>query len=209
MPNFPLPLDLTAAHALSSIHSQFWKLLNTAARGNEAGWRLPVLATSMQNGCRQRTVVLRNVQTDRASLLFHTDKRSPKVQQIEADPNVSLLFYDHDLAAQLQIEGTANIHQNDDLATMVWEEGTPASLKMYCAPLVPGVVCQTAEFNTPASLQGRIPDRAEILSGQSTFCVIEVVANTIEWLRLSRDGNLRARFFYEAGRLQTAEWMAP
>lgn len=209
MPIFPLPPDLTTTQALGSIQSQCWSFLDAAARGNEAGWRLPVLATSTLKGFRQRTIVLRNVQPDRAALLFHTDRRSPKVEQIEANPNVALLFYDHDLAAQLQVEGSATIHQSDDIASMIWDEGTPASLKMYCAPLVPGTVCPTAEFNTPLTLQGRIPERSEIISGRATFCVIEVVVDTVEWLRLSRDGNLRARYIYKSGRLQTAEWLAP
>lgn len=206
---FPMPPDLNSAQTLIEIQRQCWTLLHTAASGNEAGWRLPVLATLTQNSLRQRTVVLRKVRPDDASLLFHTDVRSPKVLQMEASPNVSLLFYDHELAAQLQVEGAATVHKSDDLAATVWDEGTPASLKMYCAPLVPGTVCPTAEINTPSSLVGRLPERAEILSGRAAFCVIKVVVKTLEWLRLSRDGNLRAKFRYESGQLQTAEWRAP
>jgi pyridoxamine 5'-phosphate oxidase len=209
MPVFPLPPDLTTTEVLIAIQHDIWNFLDAAAGGNEAGWRLPVLATSAESGLRQRTIVLRKVQPDRGALLFHTDRRSPKVQQIEANPDVSLLFYDHDLAAQLQVQGTATIHQSDDVASTLWNEGNPATLKMYCAPLVPGTVCPTAELNTPPALRGRIPERAEILSGRSTFCVIQVVVKTVEWLRLSRDGNLRVRFLYESGLLQKAEWLAP
>lgn len=209
MPVFPLPLELTTPEALRTIQNKCWSLLEAAACGNEAGWRLPVLATSTENGFRQRTVVLRKVLQNHATLLFHTDLRSPKVQQITANANVSLLFYDHDLAAQLQVEGTASIHNHDHIAAMVWDEGTPASLKMYCAPLVPGIICPTAEVNTPPSMKSRIPERTEIISGRANFCVIQVVVKTVEWLRLSRDGNLRAWFHYESGLLQAAEWLAP
>lgn len=51
-----------------------------------------------------RTVVLRKVYED-LSILFFTDTRSPKVQQIQAHEQVSALFYHPHLRLQLRIKG--------------------------------------------------------------------------------------------------------
>ena len=140
---FPLPAGLTAETALTEIYASIWDLLESSAAGNAPGWRLPVLATLTDHGCEQRTVVLRVVDRDHGALLFHTDVRSSKVEQIRKDGRVSLLFYDHERSVQLKIRGVASIHQADEFAQSLWEAGTSASLKMYSAPLCPGLQCDS------------------------------------------------------------------
>lgn len=209
MVDFPLPDDLTESHALTTIHAKIWDLLEAAARGNEPGWRLPVLVTHDPQQCWQRTVVLRAVQIEQGILQFHTDVRSPKVQQIRNNARVSLLFYDHQLSTQLQLQGTASVHMIGDSADQLWADGTTASLKMYCGPSAPGTVCNGPDSNLPQQLVGRIPDRNEIEDGRQNFSVIEVRTESVEWLRLSRNGNLRARFYYPTGQPVQTEWVAP
>ncbi len=209
MTGFPLPDDLTQPQALQTIHASIWDILETAAKGNEPGWRLPVLATHGPEQCCQRTVVLRAVRRDRGVLQFHTDVRSPKVQQIRNNAKVSLLFYDHQLSTQLHVQGAASVQTMGDTADQLWADGTTASLKMYCGSSAPGTVCGAPDSNLPAKLMGRIPDRNEIEAGRQHFSAIEVCTETVEWLRLSRDGNLRARFYFATGRPLHAEWVAP
>lgn len=209
MPNFPLPADLSADTALSEIHASIWDLLESSAAGNAPGWRLPTLATLTDHGCEQRTVVLRVVNRDPGVLLFHTDVRSSKVEQIREDGRVSLLFYDHDRSVQLKIRGVASIHQADEFAQSLWKAGTPASLKMYSAPFPPGTRCDSFDHNMTDSLLGRLPERHEIEAGRINFCVIRVFVQSAEWLRLSQSGHLRASFRYADGRLVSACWIAP
>ena len=209
MATFPLPADLTAETTLSEIYASIWDLLESSAVGNAPGWRLPVLSTLADHGCDQRTVVLRVVNRDHGALLFHTDVRSNKVQQIRKDGRVSLLFYDHDRSVQLKVCGVASIHQTDELAQSLWEAGTPASLKMYSAPLCPGVHCESLSHNMTESLLGRLPERNEIEAGRSNFCAIRILVQSSEWLRLSQSGHLRAVFRSSEGRLDLAGWIAP
>jgi len=209
MTDFPLPDALTHPQALHIIHARIWDLLETAAKGNEPGWRLPVLATHSTEQCFQRTVVLRGVRRDAGVLQFHTDVRSPKVQQIRNNATVSLLFYDHQLATQLLIQGTAAIHTQGETADQLWKDGTTASLKIYCGSSAPGTVSDVPDANLPPQFVGRIPDRNEIEGGRTNFAALEVHTETVEWLRLSRDGNLRARFSSEAGLPVQVEWVAP
>jgi pyridoxamine 5'-phosphate oxidase len=209
MTDFPLPGDLTQPQALHRIHASIWDLLETAAKGTGPGWRLPVLATHSREQCFQRTVVLRGVRRSDGVLQFHTDVRSPKVQQIRNNAKVSLLFYDHQLATQLLLQGTAAIHTRGETADQLWADGTTASLKIYCGSAAPGTVSAAPDANLPPQLVGRIPDRNEIEGGRTNFAALEVHTETVEWLRLSRDGNLRARFSPEAGLPLRAEWVAP
>ena len=206
---FPLPADLTADTALTEIYASIWDLLESSAAGNAPGWRLPVLATLTDHGCEQRTVVLRVVDHDHGALLFHTDVRSSKVGQIRKDGRVSLLCYDHDRSVQLKVRGVASIHQEDKLAQSLWESGTPASLKMYSAPLSPGVQSESFNHNMSDSLLGRIPERNEIEAGRVNFCAIRILVQSAEWLRLSQSGHLRASFQLIEGRLNCADWIAP
>lgn len=206
---FPLPTDLSADTALSEIHTSIWDLLESSAAENAPGWRLPVLATLTEHGCEQRTVVLRVVDRAHDALLFHTDVRSSKVYQIQRDARVSLLFYDHDRSVQLKIRGVASIHQEDGFAQSLWDAGTPASLKMYSAPLSPGTQCDSFNHNMAESLLGRLPERHEIEAGRVNFCAIRIVVQSAEWLRLSQSGHLRASFAYADGRLVSADWIAP
>jgi hypothetical protein len=204
-----MPEDLLDETALFAIHQSCWDLLEIAGKGTEAGWRLPVLATHSAQGSRQRTIVLRAVQRIRSSFLFHTDIRSAKVNEIRNNPQVSLLFYDHDKGVQLSVKGEARICTSDGTADLLWESGTPASLKMYSAPQTPGTKSPVPDSNLPEELKGRLPNRDEILSGRTNFCVIEVEARAVEWLRLSRDGNLRAEFLISNGTLSEAHWLTP
>jgi len=206
---FSLPADLTADTALTEIYASIVDLLESSAAENAPGWRLPVLATMTEHGCEQRTVVLRFVDCVHGVLLFHTDVRSSKVDQIRRDGRVSLLFYDHDRSVQLKIRGLASIHQADEFAQSLWEAGTPASLKMYSAPLTPGAKCDSFNHNMSDSLLGRLPERNETEAGRVNFCAIRVHVQSAEWLRLSQSGHLRACFELTDGRLQSAGWIAP
>ena len=206
---FPLPADLSADTALREIHTSIWDLLESSVAENAPGWRLPVLATMTDHGCEQRTVVLRVVDRDHGALLFHTDVRSSKVEQIRKDGGVSLLFYDHDRFVQLKMRGLASIHQADEFAQSLWEAGTPASLKMYSAPLAPGRKSDIFNHNMTEWLLGRLPERHEIEAGRVNFCAIRILVQSAEWLRLSQSGHLRAGFEHNEGRLQSAGWIAP
>ena len=90
MSQFLMPDDLNSSAALTTIFATCWDLLEAAAAGNGTGWRLPVLATQSSQGIQQRTIVLRTVLRPRNSLLFHTDVRSAKIEQLQADANEQL-----------------------------------------------------------------------------------------------------------------------
>lgn len=209
MSEFPLPANLAASDALDTILVSIWQHLAEAVRESRAGWRLPVLGTSAGTRCEQRTVVLRRVQTNSAAFLFHTDVRSAKVDQVRRQPEVSLLFYDHGLAAQLKVCGVASTHTADDLADDVWRSGFPLSLQNYQSPVPPGDRIRIPDVLLSHPQPQRIPERDEIESGRPNFCVIRVQTTSLEWLRLRPEGNLRAIFEYHDGHCTDRAWLAP
>ncbi|MEO2012973.1 MAG: pyridoxamine 5'-phosphate oxidase family protein [Fuerstiella sp.] len=194
---------------LSAIETDCWRLLQAAVHDKSCGWRLPALATCFNGELRQRTVVLRKVDTPSHRIFVHTDVRSPKLKSIRSNPNVSWLFYDTTRQVQLQLTGFATVHTDDDVADRVWGDEAESSLRGYLAPYVPGSVQPAPEFNLPPGVQGRIPLRHELSAARANFVVISCAVATADWLLLQAHGNLQARFTYESGAVSTADWLAP
>ncbi len=209
--NFPINAD--SPTALAGIDSGCWRHLRKAVDDSMAAWRLPCLATQSVNGCKQRTVVLRAVDAARRLLSFHTDVRSGKVLHIREHAEVSLLFYDPATKVQVVAQGIASVHTDDMFADRLWNESTPASLKMYLGELAPGTITAMPSCNEPEFVQGRVPERTEIEAGRRNFAAIAVVVSELEWLQLSRDGNFRARIVYVRNKADSisseAHWLIP
>lgn len=189
-------IDVFSTRELPAIHNDCWKLLEHAVSSRDCGWRLPALATSTPTGVRQRAIVLRAVHRTSRRLFFHTDLRSPKVEQIQSIPRASLHFYDHALSVQVQIQGTTQIHVDDETAESFWQQGPAESLRSYMAPLAPGTPSDQPSYNLPDDLRRRIPEKHEIAPGRRNFGVLSLRVEELEWLLLSRQGNLRTRFLY-------------
>jgi len=198
--------DITS---LQQIHACCWSELDRGVTDREFGWRRPVLGTSEPGGCRQRVVVLRSVDAKHRTLFIHTDIRSAKVASIQRQPSVSWLFYDAAAMVQLQLNGTATLHTADATADRFWNSEPESSLRGYLAPYSPGTACQQPEPNLPEFVINRIPSRDELIAGRDNFAVISCVVETMEWLLLRRQGNLRARFCYQPTGTMTSEWLAP
>lgn len=75
--------------------------------------RHPTLATIGPNGPEMRTLVLRGVDRDAATLELHTDALSPKVTQIKADPRVALHIWVPTQRLQIRARATAEILPGD------------------------------------------------------------------------------------------------
>ncbi len=213
MNTYLFPADKDATAALADIEADVWKTLFKAADDSMAAWRLPCLATQSCNGCNQRTVVLRGVDIVKRRLLFHTDVRSGKVFEISEYANVSLLFYDPEIKVQVVAQGVAAIHTDGTVADRLWNDSAAASLKMYLGELPPGTITPEPSCNEPEFVRGRIPERNEIAAGRCNFAAVVVSIFELEWLQLSRDGNLRARFVYGRDEADSgcpkAQWITP
>lgn len=138
------------------------------------------LSTIWKEIPRQRTVVLRKVQPN-LHLLFYTDKRSSKVEQILQNPKVSALFYHPKKMTQLQVEGKAIIKDNPEMLRKVWKSIPTKAQKDYTTVLPPGVRTEN-------------PSVLEYLTENNYFCMVEIQPIRLEFLKLGLPHHLRAEF---------------
>jgi hypothetical protein len=168
-----------------------------------------VLATIAEQGCQQRTVVLRDVEPEQRRCAFHTDIRSAKIEQIRKQPKLSVLFYDTDSRAQLSVFATGRIHQDDELADRIWQNESEASLKTYFAPDRPGQAKDQQDSNLPSQYVDELPTRSQLESVRPNFAVISCEVQSLDLLLLRSDGHIRCQFQYTDSKLARARWVTP
>lgn len=184
-------------------------MLRHAISDRDHGWRLPVLATVAEQGCQQRTVVLRDVEPEQRRFAFHTDIRSAKIEQIRTLPKLSVLFYDTASRAQLSVFATGQIHQDDELANRIWQNESEASLKTYFAPHRPGQAKDLRVSNLPEQFVDELPTRSQLESVRSNFAVISCEVQSLDLLLLRSDGHVRCQFWYTDSQQARARWVTP
>ena len=130
-----------------------------------------------------RTVVLRKVLPG-MHLVFYTDQRSNKIQQILENDNVSALFYHPRKLMQVQLQGKARMVTDPESLAQIWKVIPLSSRKDYTTHIAPGTVISS-------------PEEVEYLSSNNHFCMVEIVPNSIEYLRLKRPNHIRVKFVRE------------
>ncbi|MEK8049862.1 pyridoxamine 5'-phosphate oxidase family protein [Ideonella sp. DXS22W] len=190
--------------ALDAILQACWRELDSAARTRGHAWRTVALATVAAPAAPGeppqadvRTVVLREVDIDARLLVFYTDCRSPKVAQLRAQPQVTLMCWSPALGWQLRLRARTAVDTGGLGVSSRW-----ARLKMhpaaqdYLSPLPPG-----AALDAPAHQAPPAPDR----DSREHFAVVFTTVERIDWLELHAEGHRRAVFDAQgAGR-----WVTP
>ena len=166
--------------SLPLIHRECWQELETATRDRDHGFRLMGLATVDRDAADLRTVVLREVQAEQRRLLFFTDARSPKVAQIRAHPDATLMVWCKRLGWQLRLRVRLEVETRGLAVSSRWArlKLTPSAMD-YLSPLPPG-----------APLGQATPERAS----RAQFAVVSAQVQSIDWLELHADGHRRALF---------------
>lgn len=197
---------------LPDLERDSWQSLSAAAEQkpghkSESGFRTMTVATNTNDGADARTVVLRQVDTVRRHICFHTDARADKVMQLEAFPTATLLFWDSERQVQLRLTAETRLHTDDHVADEHWKNLWVGSRKMYLSERVPGSEQPDRYPGFPISLGESLPSEADTEAGRKNFAVIECRVLSMEYLHLGRGGQTRARFQYEPDR--KVSWLAP
>ena len=87
----------------------------------------------------------RRVDAAAGSLWFHTDLRSPKFEELSAEPRLSLLGYDRAEGLQIRIEGRATLHRSGFEQRSLWDEAAQHSRIAYRRPFGPLADCDDRE----------------------------------------------------------------
>lgn len=177
---------------LEGIEARIWEELARCAGDRSHGWRVCTLATLDADGeADARSVVIREVNTDRRELVFFTDARSPKVAQFAARPKGTLVMWSAELGWQLRLKVDLGVETAGLAVSSRW-----ARLKMkpaafdYLSPLPPG---------TP--LEHPVPERGS----REHFAVVTLQVRAIDWLGLRAEGQRRALFAPPAA----PRWLQP
>jgi len=190
---------------LDAIAAFAWAELERAAEDRDSALRHAQLATTGAHGWPQsRTVILRQADADRREVGFHTDRRSAKVAEIEAQTPVALVAYDRPRGVQLRLWGQAELHAEDVRAEQAWAALYPPLRVPYRAPLAPGRTLQSPADADPGEAARSPADPAQ---GYVNFAFVAVRVVRLEWLQLRPTGHRRARFEWN-GRWE-GHWLAP
>ena len=135
-------------------------------------------------------------------LRFHADRRSAKISELSAHPQITLHFYDASIKTQIRLEATAKLHVEDPLAAAAWEASWPVSRLCYAADIVPGVEVASP----PAAPTAK---DAEKNDGFGNFCLVIAAVHRLEWLHLAATGHQRAAFDWTGAECPSTRWLAP
>lgn len=213
-----MPINMTTVrindidYTLPELDRDCWKqLVSAPARaqnGGGSGFKTMTLATrTLDQGVDARTVVLRQADETARLLWFHTDVRAAKVMQLEAFPDVVLLFWDEKRQVQLRLRAETTVHIDDAVADAQWKNLRVSSRKMYLSEQTPGTQQPVPYPGFPAALGENLPTEAESEAGRPNFAAVACQILEMEYLHLSRKGQARAWFRYAPE--PTFSWLAP
>ena len=168
-----------------------WDELTRATREREHGWRIMTLATVESGRAEARSVILRETDPAGHRLVFFTDDRSPKLQQIQAHPQGTLLAWCPRLSWQIRLRVLLTRETDPHLALSRWARLrlSPAA-QDYLSPLAPG---------EPLS-----EIASEERGSREHFAMVNAQVESLDWLELHPDGHRRALFDAAGGR-----WVQP
>jgi hypothetical protein len=151
---------------------------DSAAAEPQHEWRVAVLATIADGQADARSIVLREVDAAERRLIFYSDARSPKVRQIEASPQGTLIFYSRELGWQLRMKVRLAVETTGLAVSSRWAKlQTSAGAHDYLSVAAPG-----RPLDAPLSALGT----------RGHFAMIEAMAEKVDWLELHADGHRRA-----------------
>ena len=192
-----------------NILSDIKNKIANAVNDRNHGFHTPIYTNIKNNGnISSRVVVLRNFNSSKNLLNFHTDYRSKKITEIKSNPKAYFVFYDVKDKIQLRISGTSKIHFKNKLAIEAWGKTKLSSRKCYLANKAPSTITNKSEDSIPVHLIGIDPKLEESQNGYNNFCVIETKINSIDWLYLSAKGHRRLLFDLSKKNI-SFDWLIP
>lgn len=197
-------------YTLPQLEKDCWhRLLNGAVKGRDPMHYI-TLATQASGNIGLRTVVLRKTVPATKTIIFHTDKRSPKCTEMADSPLVSVLLYDHPAKIQLRLTARAIIQITGAPVNEAWQQTNLSSRRSYLTMLPPSSGQLEAASGLPPKVDGSELTMEESEAGRQNFAVVTLQVLSIDWLHLGAAGHRRAFFTYDSsGTLTGQQWLVP
>lgn len=199
-----------SADTLPTFETEAWDLLRRASLDRHSPLRNLTLATISEGLPQLRILILRQVGKLVPMVELHTDIRSAKWPQLQSQAGCALLGWHPRHRLQLRLSGQAQLHHQDELASEAWAALPDSTRLSYSAIMRPAQPVATPAEGQKAYTAYEERHSASSADWKAHFGVIRIQISALEVLRLSRAGQLRARFQY-AGSLpaDTAQWLVP
>lgn len=176
-------------------HVRCWEALALATRQRDHAFRTPVLLSVDEEGYPNgRVMTLREADIERQILRFHLDRRSPKFHHWQNLPVIGAVFYDRQAKWQIRVRGVAQLHYEDDVARMAWNNSHPMCHRTYLTEAAPGEELDwDVESTYPAHLLRQRPSAEELETAYARFAVLLVRVADMDSLHLAGTGHQRFR----------------
>jgi len=165
---------------LDTLESMVWGLFTRSLRDHKRGFHYLNIGTIDEEGSPTiRTVILRQASQEKYMLSFHTDARSRKYKQLQANPVLAIHAYDRKSNLQVSIRATATLHHLNKEAEVLYQtlgQGARALYSKNPAPMT--------TINHPS--EGHNKEGQPDL-GFENFVWIDAKIQTMEVLQLGRD----------------------
>lgn len=196
-------LDLSLAEAE--------RLIAEGASNRNSPAHCPVVATIDANARpTQRVMILRELDWQARLLRFHTDIRTEKARELEANSDTSILFYHPHAKIQLRLQGSARTEVESEIAARAWASSTNFARRCYLAEAAPGDKADAPSSGLPKEIEGCQPDESQLLPARANFAVLLFNFDRIEWLYLANSGHRRARWRWDSiSRSWDGCWLVP
>ena len=195
---------------LDNVLDLAWQRLERAAEKPGHPFRTLTLGTARDHAPHVRTVIVRETDREARRLVFHTDRRTRKVDDIRESDRIAWHGWNPDTREQLRLQGTATVHCDDEVADALWAAERPSSLDVYVRDAAPGTSVEAPRDGRADAVRNKTLTRDDVADGRPYFAAVRTVIDEIEWLHLHPEGHYRARFSFDAA--ETAfegTWLLP
>ena len=197
-------------YTLQEVEELAWKKLVNGSIKKKNGFRTMCVGTINENDeSTLRTVVNRKVAQIDKTIYFYTDIRSRKIQNLQNDNRVSLLFYDAKQRVQITVKATATLHIDDDLQKQKWQTTSAQARLGYMTNEAPNTVSKKPTLGYDEKFSLVKPTAVESDLYKSNFVVVACKAYELEFLYLDYLGNRKANFYYKDTILINSFWAVP
>lgn len=194
---------------IAAILESGWSLLEGGAANRRTMMHTPVVASINHLGHPdQRVMVLRSAERGERMLRFHTDSRSPKIDQIGAGSPVHVLAYEADARVQLRMSGHGWIDADGGDVDAAWEDSTLFARRCYLTHEGPGSASAVPTSGLPKMIEGRKPSEDQVAPGRRNFALLKVRIDCMDWFSLAQTGHRRALIEWEQG-VAHGRWLVP
>ena len=198
---------IAPSSSLVELLDHVWSMLGRGASDKKHPYHFPAFATYGSEGIQQRIVVLRKTMKPERLLRSYSDARTQKIEDLQEHPEAHWLFYDHRSKEQIRAHSRVTLHYQDSLAEALWENTPPKARGDYVGPMAPGTHTDTYTDNLPPAFK-EDPSEKTTQQGVDNFVVMDCEVVTLDFLKLRRNGHLRAQFHWQNGEW-VGHWTAP